>query len=423
MKANNHASPQAGELLLCAPFGKDAEILAKIVSSEGLKVVRCRLLKEVAAQFRDVTDSIFLTEEALVSSSLVSSSFEVLKKVLRQQESWSDIPIILFSSAGDKSSVWLTRFLSELSGTANVSILERPVRVPTILSVLRTAKRARSRQRELRDLLLLEKDLAANLRTAHDELEQRVQERTSELLDTNLELDREIKERKRAEADLRSLTAKVLKIQDDERRRIARDLHDGVGQTLAGALMAASEARSSDVLLPAACESGLRLVEDLLQQGSREVRTVSHLLHPPLLDESGLMSAIRWYVEEFSKRSKIAVTLELDEESKRLTQEIKTAVFRIVQEALTNVYRHSKAQAARIEIKSDETRLLLKIKDNGKGISADKLAMASNGRTGVGLASMRERSTVLGGTFSLQSNRKGTTVSVIMPVHTSSTSI
>jgi signal transduction histidine kinase len=263
---------------------------------------------------------------------------------------------------------------------------------------------------------LLEKHSAANLRTARDELEGRVQERTSELSNTNLELNREIKERKRAEADLRSLAAKVLKIQDEERRRIARDLHDGVGQTLAGALMAVAQARSSEELVPAVCESGLRQVEDLLQQGTREVRTVSHLLHPPLLDESGLMSAIRWYVEEFSKRSKIAVTLALDEESNRLTQEIKTAVFRIVQEALTNVYRHSKAQAARVEIKSDESCLLLKIKDNGAGIPARMLSLAPNGKTGVGLASMRERATLLGGVFGIQSDSEGTTVSVSIPI-------
>jgi signal transduction histidine kinase len=262
---------------------------------------------------------------------------------------------------------------------------------------------------------LLEKQSAASLRTARDELEQRVQERTAELSDTNLELNREIKERRRAEADLRRLTAKVLNIQDEERRRIARDLHDGVGQTLIGALMAVAEARPSGTALPAACESGLRQVEDLLQLATREVRTVSHLLHPPLLDESGLMSAIRWFVEEFSKRSSIAVALDLDEEPNRLTQEIKTAVFRIVQEALTNVYRHSKAQVARIEMKCDKRCLSLTIKDNGKGIPASE---ASNGKTGVGLASMRERATLLGGTFGIQSDGSGTTVNVSVPVQT-----
>jgi signal transduction histidine kinase len=128
------------------------------------------------------------------------------------------------------------------------------------------------------------------------------------------------------------------------------------------------------------------------------------------------MSAIRWYVEEFSKRSRIDVTLELDEERNRFTQEIKTAVFRIVQEALTNVYRHSKAQVARIEIRSDETCLRLRIEDNGKGIRRGTLSVAPNGKTGVGLASTRERATLLGGTFGIESDAKGTTVSVSIPI-------
>jgi signal transduction histidine kinase len=242
-----------------------------------------------------------------------------------------------------------------------------------------------------------------------------VQERTSELSHTNLELKREIKERKRAEAELRSLAAKVLKIQDEERRRIARDLHDGVGQTLAAALMEVAQAQVPDVR-----GSGLRQVEDLLQQATSEVRTVSHLLHPPLLDESGLTSAIRWYVEEFSKRSRVSVNLELDEERNRLSQEVKTAVFRIIQEALTNVYRHSHAQAVWIDIKCDESSLLLRIKDDGKGIPAGMLSMAPNGKTGVGLTSMRERSTLLGGTFRIQSNGGGTTVSVTVPIQRTS---
>jgi signal transduction histidine kinase len=408
MKANKNAPISASEVVLCAPFGKDSEILAGIISSEGPAVVPCRLLKEVAGKLSDATDSIFLTEEALVSSSLKS-----LEKALQQQESWSDIPIILFSSAGATPSVWLTRFLSGLGSSANVSILERPVRIPTIISILRSATRARSRQRELRDLLLLEQRSAANLRAARDELERRVHERTLELSDANLQLNREVKDRKRAEADLRTLTAKVLNIQDDERRRIARDLHDGVGQTLVGAIMAVAQASSCGVALPEASEIRLRQVEELLQHAVREVRTVSHLLHPPLLDESGLMSAIRWFVEEFSKRSNISVTLELDEERDRLTQEIKTAVFRIVQEALTNVYRHSKAQTARIEMKCRAKSLSLRIKDDGQGIPASE---TSNGRSGVGLASMRERATLLRGTFGFQSDGEGTTISVSIPL-------
>jgi len=128
------------------------------------------------------------------------------------------------------------------------------------------------------------------------------------------------------------------------------------------------------------------------------------------------MSAIRWYVEEFSKRSRIAVSLQLDEDGERLTQEIKTAVFRIVQEALTNVYRHSKAQIARIEIENDDTSLQLRIKDDGHGIPASMSSVAHNGKTGVGLASMRERATLLGGTFDIHSDKQGTTLSISIPI-------
>jgi len=410
MKGPKNPNVTKGLVLLCAPFGKDAEILAEIVASEGLLVAPCSSLNELAHRFSEQTDFILLTEEALVASSL-----QAMQRALRKQEPWSDIPIILLASAGATPSRWATGFVSKLVGDANISILERPARVPTIISVLRTAKRARNRQRQVQGLLLQEKESASRLRSARDQLERRVQERTSELSHINRELNREIKERNRAEAGLRSLAAKVLKIQDDERRRIARDLHDGVGQTLAGALMAVAQARSAGATLPA-CESALRHAEDLLQHGIREVRTVSHLLHPPLLDESGLASAIRWYVEEFSKRSRVTVTLELDEDGDRLTQEIKTAVFRIVQEALTNVYRHSQAQVARIEIKCDERCLQLRIKDNGHGIPASMVPMAPNRKIGVGLASMRERATLLGGTFGIQSDTEGTTLSVSIPI-------
>lgn len=411
MKGRKHPNVTTGQVLLCAPFGKDAEILTEIVSSEDLSLTHCATLKQLAHRFCDHTDFILLTEEALVSSSL-----QAIQKTLRKQEAWSDIPIILLASAGARPSPWTTEFVSKLADDANISILERPVRVPTIISVLRTAKRARNRQRQVQELLLQEKQSASKLRAARDQLERRVEERTSELSHTNLELKREVKERTRAQDGLRTLAAKVLKIQDDERRRIARDLHDGVGQTLAGALMALAQVQTAAASVPA-CESPLRQAEDLLQHGIREVRTVSHLLHPPLLDESGLVSAIRWYAEEFSKRSRIAVTLDLDDEGERLTQEIKTAVFRIVQEALTNVYRHSKAQIAHVEFKSDDLYLQLRIKDNGHGIPPSMgRPTATNGKSGVGLASMRERATLLGGTFEVQSGSEGTILFVSIPI-------
>jgi signal transduction histidine kinase len=247
-------------------------------------------------------------------------------------------------------------------------------------------------------------------------LEQRVKERTSELSRTNDELTWEIKERQRAERDLRNLSAKVLTIQDEERRRIARDLHDGVGQTLTSALMAVSQATSCPEPLPTGCQSGLRDTEDLLQHAVREVRTVSHLLHPPLLDESGLLSAVRWYAEGFSKRSRVKLTLQLDEQTERFGQDVETGLFRILQEALTNVHRHSGAEAVHIRITSTRGRLRMSIQDDGKGIPSDALLVTANGRQGVGLSSMRERSALLGGTFNVETNTRGTVIVVSVPL-------
>ena len=411
MKKTEHPRAVQGEVLLCAPFGKDAEILTEILSSEDLIAIHCASLSELVRRFSEMTDFVLLTEEALVSS-----SFQELQGVLRKQERWSDVPIVLLASAGVTALSWTTQFVSKMGADANISILERPVRVPTILSVVRSAKRAQNRQHEVQRLLLQERDSASQLRTARDELEQRVRERTFELSHTNLDLTREIKERERAERDLRNLSATVLTIQDEERRRIARDLHDGVGQTLTAAIMAVSQSRSCPEALPTGCQSGLRDTEGLLQQAVQEVRTVSHLLHPPLLDESGLLSAVRWYAEGFSKRSGMKLTLELDEQTERFGQDVETGLFRIVQEALTNVHRHSGAGAVHIKITFSKGRLTLGIQDDGKGIPADALRMTPNGRHGVGLSSMRERSALLGGSFHVETNSHGTLIVVSVPL-------
>jgi len=205
---------------LCAPFGKDTEILTEIVSSEGLGVTHCASLNEMAQKVSERTDFVLLTEEALVSTSL-----QAIQRILRKQEPWSDIPIILLASAGPTPSRWTTGFVSKLADDANISILERPVRVPTIISVLRSAKRARNRQRQIQGLLLQEKESAAKLRTARDELEQRVQERT---------------------AAARQLSARLLQMQDEERRRLARELHDSAGQMVAALTMNIDQMKAVD---------------------------------------------------------------------------------------------------------------------------------------------------------------------------------
>jgi len=298
----------AGQVLLCAPFGKDTEILTEIVSSEGLGVTHCASLNEMAQKVSERTDFVLLTEEALVSTSL-----QAIQRILRKQEPWSDIPIILLASAGPTPSRWTTGFVSKLADDANISILERPVRVPTIISVLRSAKRARNRQRQIQGLLLQEKESAAKLRTARDELEQRVQERT---------------------AAARQLSARLLQMQDEERRRLARELHDSAGQMVAALTMNIDQMKAVD----GATSEQARLLADsdaVLRNLNKELRTMSHLLHPPLLDEMGLSSALEWYVDGFGKRSGIVTTLELASDFGRVNSDLEIAVFRLVQECLT----------------------------------------------------------------------------------------
>jgi signal transduction histidine kinase len=237
---------------------------------------------------------------------------------------------------------------------------------------------------------------------AQDELEERVRERTLDLDAVN--------------RNLRELSARLMQLQDDERRRIARELHDSVGQTLAALGMNLSLVRN-DVERLASILSTLNDSENLVREMSSEVRTISHLLHPPLLDEAGLCSALRWYVEGFAQRSGIKVDLNLPDEFGRLSAELETAIFRVVQESLTNIHRHSGSAVAKIQLRQPADQVVVEIADKGRGIPEQKLQeMASTGTPGVGIRGMRERLRQLGGTLDIESGRSGTVVTVGLPL-------
>jgi len=228
---------------------------------------------------------------------------------------------------------------------------------------------------------------------------------------------RDITERKRAEESLRLLSGQLLHLQDQERRRIARELHDSAGQTLAALGMNLSLAQSEDGNTAPRAAKAIEESVGLVQELSRELRTISYLLHPPLLDEVGLAPGLRSYLDGFRERSKISVDLEISEDLGRLQQDLETAIFRIVQECLTNIHRHSESPVARIRISRSDSEVSLEVEDRGKGIPQEKReAMGSGGTPGVGIRGMRERLRQLGGNLEIKSNGSGTVVVARLPV-------
>jgi signal transduction histidine kinase len=234
------------------------------------------------------------------------------------------------------------------------------------------------------------------------------------------DLHRKTRQMELLNRELRNLSARLMAAQDEERRRIARDLHDSVGQVVVALSLNNGLALLQEDRLSAAASDALRENAQLTQQLSKEIRTISHLLHPPLLDEIGLLPAIKMFADGFAERSRVKVAVELAPEIGRLAPHVEISIFRIVQECLTNVYRHSGSKTAGIKIwPSGEKLLAVEVRDEGKGIpSENRVSMSAGANQGVGLSGMRERVRELGGTLEIQSSESGTRVTAQFPVST-----
>lgn len=256
------------------------------------------------------------------------------------------------------------------------------------------------------------------LNEAHDELEQHVAERTAELSRALAKLESEIVIRKTVEQQLRQLSVHLMTIQDEERRRIARDLHDSAGQTLAAIKMSLAMLQQAQPQPSQAenskSESLFDELNTLADEALKEIRTTSYLLHPPLLDEAGFLSAARWFAQGFTKRSGIQVRCEMPEHAERLPEAVELALFRVLQESLTNIHRHSGATAADIKFVRNNSGVELQVSDNGHGLSQEQLKRfrESSGGAGVGVTGMRERIRGLGGQLLIHSNGTGTSITV-----------
>jgi PAS domain S-box-containing protein len=212
---------------------------------------------------------------------------------------------------------------------------------------------------------------------------------------------------------LRQLSSRLMALQDEERRRIARELHDGLGQELIAAKMMMDGIMMENSGQPA--KDAAADASGLIDRAIQQTRSISHLLHPPLLDEVGLHSAVQWYVDGFTKRSGIETALDVQpRDFPRLTPEMETATFRIIQEALSNVFRHSGAHKCWVNVTLDETQIMVTVRDNGKGIG-EQVAELEPGSIGMGIGGMRQRIKEFSGEFRLANINPGTLVEVVIP--------
>lgn len=388
--SSSHSSEM--DVYVLAPFGKDATLIADVLRESGVRVRLAASPDEVAAAIPGAGAAV-VAEEALSDKNITELAVK-----LRSQPPWSDFPLLVLTGGGMSTAATEVAVRAR-APLGNVTLLERPLRAATLISAVRSAITARRRQYEIRDHLHERKLAEDALRSARDHLEAIVEERTS---------------------TLRRLSIELLRVQDDERRRIARELHDSLGQYLAAAkIQLGTMALAKNGKTRKLGKQSLEEVQNILDRAIAETRTLSHLLHPPLLDAAGFASAASWYVEGFGNRSGIETSLTLPEDLGRLSTPVETALFRIMQEALTNVHRHSGSKRVDVTLTRTESLVALIIRDFGKGINAETLEQfkQSGTKVGVGLAGIRERLKELGGTFEIESSPgAGTTLTASIPI-------
>jgi len=215
-----------------------------------------------------------------------------------------------------------------------------------------------------------------------------------------------------ANRELRHLSSRIVAIRDEERRRLGRELHDSQGQYLAAIKMNLEMIETTDAALSAVQKSALTEAITLLERSMHEIRVISHLLHPPLLDEIGLQAVVPWYLNSFSERSGIQIDLDMPSDIAKLPDQVELAVFRVLQECLTNVHRHSGSKVAKVRILPEETSVTLEVLDRGRGLSSQN---GSDPVMGVGITGMRERVRELAGHFEINSSSEGTVVRAVLP--------
>jgi two-component system NarL family sensor kinase len=226
-------------------------------------------------------------------------------------------------------------------------------------------------------------------------------------------LNRELGERVAAENELRKLSVRLMRVRDEESRKFARELHDGLGQNLVAAKLTADSLQNEEP------ENGkLKELCAVLQDCVSQTRTISYLLHPPMLDEMGFGSAAQWFIEGYAQRTGVAVSSHISPEAEHLPRDLELTLFRILQEALTNIHRHSKSEKVDVSVSTTSQEVMLIVRDYGSGIPADVLTdfKTTGAHVGVGLAGMKERVRELHGELEILSDAAGTQIEVRVPM-------
>jgi signal transduction histidine kinase len=390
-------------VLVLAPFGKDALLVREVLERSGIPVGVVNSVAAIARCISGGAGAAILAEE-----SLSEEAIEFLGRSVASQPAWSDFPIIVLTGGG-ASTPYTEMMVRSRTPMGNINLIERPVRPATLISSVRTAIRSRLRQYEIRNHLEDRQQAEEELRRAHSELESLVEKRT---------------------LALRKLSAQLMRVQDEERRRIARELHDGLGQWLAAAQI------NVDMLLlreGSKSPSMLQETRKLIDHAVSSIRTMSYLLHPPLLDEAGFEAAAHWFIDGFSKRTAMAIetnfcrpTEEPDGHSNnngnvkapRMPEAVELALFRALQEGLTNAHRHASSQSVKVTFQRLPDCAILEIQDFGRGLPQAIMERfhRTGGGSGVGLAGIRERVKELGGDFTIRSTNSGATLRAVVPL-------
>jgi signal transduction histidine kinase len=377
---------------------KDAELTSDILHRAGIDTVPCKNVDDLCARLREGAGAALVVEEALAGE-----HDEPLQTCIADQPSWSDLPLLVLARAGADSA----KVAAAMDRLGNVTVLERPMRIASLVSAVRSALRARVRQYQVRE------DGEA-LRAAHDELEVRVRERTAKLREANSALKQKMRETELAEKRAHMLLRELVSAQETERARIARDLHDELGQQLTSLRLHLGQI-GRDLPKNSKARSALSVTEKEAKGIDSQVSFLAWKIRPTTVEELGLAKALRGYTREWSRNFDIEADFRTGRSpKKRLLPEIEVNTYRIAQECLNNVAKYANATAVAVLLTITETELTLIVEDNGKGFDPADTQTTSDG--GLGIRGMQERTDLLHGTFDLESTPgHGTTVYIRIP--------